>query len=56
MVCAQSWNTNFGPNPFEGSPPDHTQNTDDIEYVPVEVPKNKHPPSLEFPKNSEGAQ
>ena len=52
MVCAQSWNTNFGPNPFEGSPPDHTQNTDDIEYVPVEVPKNNHPPSLEFPKNS----
>ena len=26
-------NTNFGQNPFEDSPPEYTQNTDDIEYV-----------------------
>ena len=53
-LYAQSWNTNFGPNPFEDSHPDCTQNTDDIEYVPVEVPENNHPPSLELPKNSGG--
>ena len=55
-LYAQSWNTNFGPNPFEDSAPNYTQNTDDNEYVPVEVPKNNHPPSLKFPKISEGAQ
>ena len=55
-LYAQSWNTNFGPNPFEDSPPDHTQNTDDIEYVSVDAPENNHPPSLEFPNNSGGAQ
>ena len=38
-LYAQSWNTNFGPNPFEDSPPDYTQITDDIEFVPVEVPE-----------------
>ena len=47
----QSWNTNFGPNPIEDSPPDYTQNSDDIEYVPTEVPENNHPPSLKFPEN-----
>ena len=54
-LYAQSWNTNFGPNPFEDSPPDHTQNTDDIEYIPVEVPENNHPPSPKFPKSSGGS-
>ena len=55
-LYAQSWNTNFGPSPFEVSPPDHTQNTDDIEYIPVEVPENNHPPSPILPKSSGGAQ
>ena len=54
-LYAQSWNTKFGPNPFEDNPPDYTQITDDIEYVPVEVPENNHPPSPEFPKNSGGS-
>ena len=54
-LYAQSWNTKFGPNPFEDSPPDHTQNTDDIEYIPVEVPENNHPPSPKFPKRSGGS-
>ena len=54
-LYAQSWKTNFGPNPFEDSPPDYTQITDDIEYVPVEVPENNHPPSPEFTKNSGGS-
>ena len=55
-LYAQSWNTNFGPNPFEESRPDYTQITDDIEYVPVEVPENNHPPSPKFPKNGEGSR
>ena len=50
-LYAQSWNTNFGPNPFEDSPPDHTKNTDDIEYAA----ETNHPPSFEFPKNSGGS-
>ena len=54
-LYAQSWITNFGPNPFEDSPPDHTQNTDDIEYQPIEEPDNNPPLSLEFPKNSGGS-
>ena len=54
-LYAQSWNTNFRPNPFEDSPSDHTQNTDDIEYIPVEVHENNHPPSLKFPKSSGGS-
>ena len=54
-LYAQSWNTNFGPNPFEVSPPDYTQTTDDIEYVPVEGPENNHPLSPKFPQNSGGS-
>ena len=54
-LYAQSWNTNFGPDPFEESPPDYTQVTDDIEYVPVEVPENNHPPSPKFSENSGGS-
>ena len=53
---AQSWNTNFGPNPFEDSPPDYTQYTDDIQYVPIEKTENNHPLSLKFPTSSGGAQ
>ena len=55
-LYAQSWNTNFGPNPFEESPPDYTQITDDIEYALVEVPENNHPPSPNFQKMVVGAQ
>ena len=45
----------FWAYPFEESPPDYTQITDDIEYVPVEVPENNHPPSPKFPKTSGGS-
>ena len=55
-LYAQSWNTKFGPNQFEDGPPDHTQNNDDVEYVPVEVPENNHPPSLKFLEKGGGAQ
>ena len=49
-LYAQSWNTNFGPNPFEDGPPDYTQNNDNVQYVPIEVPENYHLPSLKFPE------
>ena len=54
-LYAQSWNTNFGPNPFEDGPPDYTSNDDDVEYVPIEIPDNNHPPSLKFPEKGGGS-
>ena len=54
-IYAQSWNTNFGPNPFEDKPPDYVQHTEDIEYVPIEEPENSRPPSPKFPKNGGGS-
>ena len=51
-LYAQSWNTNFGPIPFEDKPPGYTQNTDDNDYVPIEAPKYNHPPSPETSKHS----
>ena len=55
-LYAQSWNTNFGPNPFEDSSPDYTQNKDDVEYVLFEAPEKNHPPSHKFPEKRGGAQ
>ena len=54
-LYAQSWNTNFGPNPFEDSHPDNTQDTDAVEYVPVDAPENNHPPPSNFQKTVGGA-
>ena len=54
-LYAQSWNTNFGLNPFEDGPPDYTLNNDDVEYVPIEIPDNNHPPSLKFPEKGGGS-
>ena len=54
-INAQSWNTNFGPNPFEDNRPDYTQQTDDIEYVPIEVPETSRPPSPNFLKKQWGS-
>ena len=54
-LYAQSWNTNLGPNPFEDSLPDYTQNNDDVEYVPFEVLENNHLPSLNFPAKKRGS-
>ena len=51
-LYAQSWNTNFGPNPFEENPPDFTLNEDDVEYVPGQIPKNSHLRSREISKTS----
>ena len=54
-LYAQSWNTNFGPNPFEESPHEYTLNTDNIEYVPIEIPDQNRPPSPNSSKNSGGS-
>ena len=55
-LYAQSWNTNFGTNPFEDGPSEFSQDTDDAEYVPIQITENNHPPSLESSKNGGGAQ
>ena len=55
-LYAQSWNTNFGPNPFEDNPSEYSQNADDIEYLPIRQPDQiNHPPSREISQNSGGS-
>ena len=44
---SQSWNTNFGPNPFEDNHPEYSQKAEDIAYLSIPVPENNHPPSRE---------
>ena len=44
-LYAQSWNTNFGSNPFEDGPSEFTQDTEDAEYTPIQIPNENHPPS-----------
>ena len=55
-LYAQSWNTNFGSNPFEDSPSEFSQDTEDAEYSPIQIPNENHPPSTGSSKNSGGAQ
>ena len=52
----QSWNTNFGSNPFDDSPSEYSQNTEDTEYTPIQIPDDKRPPSSGSSKNDRGAQ
>ena len=52
---AQSWYANFGPHPFVNNPSEYSQNIEDTEYVPIELPENKHPPSLDNSKTSGGS-
>ena len=54
-LYAQSWNTNFGPNPFEESLRESTLKTENIEYVPIEIPEQNRPPSPNSSKNSGGS-
>ena len=51
-LFAQLRNTNIGLNPFEDGPHEYTQNTDDIEYVPVEQPEKTPPSTSNFRKDS----
>ena len=55
-LYAQSWNTNFGSNPFEDGPSEFSQDTDDAEYTPIQISDDNHPPSPGSSKNSGGAQ
>ena len=51
-LYAQSWNTNFGSNPFEDGCSEFTQDTEDAEYTPIQIPNENHPPFPGSPKNS----
>ena len=54
-LYAQSWNTNFGTNPFEDGPSEFSQDTDDTEYAPIQIPDDNHPPSPGPSKNGGGS-
>ena len=54
-LYAQSWNTNFGSNPFEDGPSKFTQDTEDAKYTPIQIPNENHPPSPGSSKNSGGS-
>ena len=54
-LYAQSWNTNFGANPFDDIPSDAIHNTEDTEYVPIQIPDNSRPPYPVSSKNSGGS-
>ena len=54
-LYAQSWNTNFGTNPFEDGPSEFSQDTDNAEYAPIQIPDDNHPPSPESSKNGGGS-
>ena len=54
-LYAQSWNTNFGSNPFEDGPSEFTQDTEDVEYFPLQTPDDNRPPSPGSSKNKEGS-
>ena len=54
-LYAQSWNTNFGSNPFDNGPSEYSLNTEDTEYIPIQIPEENRPPSPGSSKNSGGA-
>ena len=54
-LYAQSWNTNFGSNPFDDGPSEYSLNTEDTEYIPIQMPEENRPPSPGSSKNSGGS-
>ena len=54
-LYAQSWNTNFGSNPFDDGPSEYSLNTEDTEYIPIQIPEENRPPSPGSSKNSGGS-
>ena len=44
-LYAQSWNTNFGSNPFDDGPSECLLNTEDTEYILKQIPEENRPPS-----------
>ena len=55
-LYAQSWNTNFGSNPFDDGLTDSLPHEEDTEYVPIQIPEKDRRPSLSIPRSSGGAQ
>ena len=55
-LYAQSWSTNFGSKPFDDGPSEYSQNTEDAEYFPIQIPEENRPPSQDLQKIVEGAQ
>ena len=53
---AQSWNTNFGSNPFDEGPSEYPQIIEDTEYIAFQIPKDNRPPSPASSKTSGSAQ
>ena len=54
-LYAQSWNTNFGSNPFDDSLAEYSQNTEDADHIPIQIPNDNRPPSPGSSKNSGGS-
>ena len=54
-LYAQSRNTNFGSNPFDDGPTEYSQNTEDVENTPIQIPDDNRPPSPGSSKNSGGS-
>ena len=43
-------------NPFDDGPSDSLQNTEDTEYIPIQIPENNRPHSPRSSKKTGGAQ
>ena len=43
-------------NPFDDGPSEYSQDTEDTEYTPIQMPDDNRPPSPGSSKNSGGAQ
>ena len=54
-LYAQSWNTSFGSNTFDDGSTEYSQNTEDAEYFPIQIPYNNRPPSPGSSKSSGGS-
>ena len=54
-LYVQSWNTNFGSNPLDDGPSEHSLNTEDTEYIPIQIPEENRPPSPGSSKTSGGS-
>ena len=54
-LYAQSWNTNFGSNPFDDGQSEYPQDTEDTEYIPIQIFKDNRPPYPGLSKNSRGS-
>ena len=49
-LYAQSWNTNLGSNPFDDGPSEYIQNTEDKEYIPIQILIKTALPPQDFQK------